>query len=221
MARVKRPFNHPDVQRSIRERRRQAQERITESADERSRSTAGTEETSPRATNRAKALLEASESSFDKDSDSTESLEQSKSIAKNFQTPSSRCFTSSTSSSPASAVPISIDRSESRRPTLAPGQDPELSDKRAAFIERVAIQKQRKKRAPPRFRCKACQKTLTGLKQRQEHFAGGPHKRATERESDKKADLYCYICKREFVSSHDYNNHIKGGKHLANRKKNH
>ena len=102
-----------------------------------------------------------------------------------------------------------------RARTLRQGEDPNFSVARAAHIQRVAIQKG-KKRAP-RSRivaCAVCNRTFSAGYQFDSHITGGPHQRALQRKSDREANLECMTCDLTFKSNHDYQNHIIGRRHV-------
>lgn len=90
-----------------------------------------------------------------------------------------------------------------------------IPDHNAKRIERISLDR---RQARSRHRSKLCR--VCNIKVNSgnflDHVRGKKHKKALDREEDKKNELNCGLCKKEFHSRHDYLRHINGKDHEIN-----
>ena len=117
------------------------------------------------------------------------------------------------------------DQSATRAPNnsdYVPRTDPDFSEHRARHIFRVANQRERRRANPFKarvYRCKPCDRRFASRFQLLQHQDAGPHKRVVQRIADKKLDLCCRVCDLRFDSKHNSDEHIKGKRYRAAKRR--
>lgn len=93
-----------------------------------------------------------------------------------------------------------------------------LSHRRASYIERVSIQRERKKNrrsTKPFSSCHVCDRSFASRNQLIQHFGGLPHKKRIDQQKQKDKQYTCAICERSFPREHDLESHKKGKSHRS------
>lgn len=103
--------------------------------------------------------------------------------------------------------------------TTPVSEDPNpLSNRRAAFIERVAVQREKKNKRKTRriiYRCVTCTRTFPTRNQRDQHFGGISHKKKLNQDFERNQTYFCSTCDQKFNLFHDFDGHNKGRRHRS------
>ena len=98
-------------------------------------------------------------------------------------------------------------------------EDSEISERRARYIQRVATQREARKKNPPPRRprtryCQYCKRALSGHQHYRTHIIGAPYAPAVQRVlHEGRVNRTCVQCNKTFTTVHNYTVHCRSTRH--------